>query len=768
MAVFVPSEVITDPDSLSATVKTVAGLTISTITGNSNSGTVNVTTSTDHELTNGDYVTVTGTTNFNGTFGPVTSVGATEFSYSESNANADENTGTVDQARDPADEIMIDTTKSFTPADPALILIEVDASNVMKDAGVTLKALYSFLKDQWKSDATLIKFPFPMSPITDEQFEFTRGWNLDKTVLSGAGDDGAGVSTPYLIRTGGWAVNNARDGFSGTVTDSERWVNVISLGELDSNDQVYYRQVNSLDGTGTDEAPIDFLLEGRVNQAVQFYRNDNPDTDQDTGDANEYNYSGFLEVFVRTWGKTYAQTDLTDIGAEGGVTYQAYRFPLVNASDPKVTKSEAAAAGDDIAIDSLVGNGTTVTVTTESNHELQDDDVITISGATETGFNQVGATITVTGATTFTYANTTNQTENTSPAVASGYLFNNMDISWAASGDNTQQTGFNDTFTTDGVSVPEAYFTVTIDGDAGSTTTLPDAETIYQWVQAQLRKTGDINVNTGNTGARRGDITPLKVQFIGDDLYTLGTKDTPTADDYEGTYITNFQTGDRNRLHFFGYGSEQNASVTPTAIARSSNVVTVTVANSFATGDYITISGVTGAATSFNGTFELTGATGTNFTFAQTGGDESGTVSGTTVAEPAEFTNLTFPFISTVTLNFNSNLVGDSDAIYRVYFKTSVSPAGNDFGTKNAIIVDDDLGADVAGTVGGASSVQFGYAYDSNTQRGNSGPSNADIVVVAIGLNEAQWVRVDDTIARADLSISLVSPFERNYDPGTV
>jgi hypothetical protein len=46
------------------------------------------------------------------------------------------------------------------------------------DGGVSLQALYSFIKERWKSDATLIKYPFPMEAITAEQFEFINGWTL--------------------------------------------------------------------------------------------------------------------------------------------------------------------------------------------------------------------------------------------------------------------------------------------------------------------------------------------------------------------------------------------------------------------------------------------------------------------------------------------------------------------------------------------------------------------------------------------------------------
>ena len=667
----------------------------------------------------------------------------------------DDLTATIDTSgagsRTAADEIHIDTLNK-------LIYVAVDTGNGMTVSGLTLKCLYSFLKERWKNDSTLIKFEFPMTPITDEQFEFTNGWNLDDAVSTGTGGLGGasetGATTTGLIRTGGWAVNAG----PGT-NDTERWFNVITLGALDVNDQAYYRQVDD-----TTSAPTNFILTGPVNQAVQFYVDTNADGSPDTDN------SGFFETFIRTFGKTYAQTNLADIGAADGVTYQAYRFPLVNTADPKITQSKAAASGDDIAIDSLVGDGTTVTVTTEAAHGLATNDVMDITGATETGFNSTNNIITVTSATEFTYANATNATENASPASASGFQTNNMSISWAATSDNTQQTGFNDTFDSTGVSVPEAYFTVTIDADVGSTQNPnPTAEKIYQYVQAQLVKTGDINLNTSNTGVRRGDITPLKLRFVGDDLFTLGQDDVPGVEDFEGVYIGNFATADQNRLHFWGYGSEANASATISVIARATatSVVTVTTsaAHGFTSGDYITIAGTSATTNTFNGSFEITVTSTTEFTYAQTGADESGTVDASSLASPARFDNLTFPFVSSLTLNFNSNLVSDTDAIYRVFFTNDDAGdnTGRDFGTSTAIIVQDQTDTDIAGNATQAS-LTFSYAYDANVQRGNaSAAKDAPITIVAIGLGTAQWVSAVSTIQRADLTVSLVAPLERNY-----
>lgn len=683
-----------------------------------------------------------------------------EFIAADVITDPDDLAATVDTtgagSRAAASEIHIDTAN-------LLIYVAVDVgNNGMTVSGVTLKCLYSFLKEQWKNNATLIKFPFPMTPITDEQFEFTNGWNLDQVDDTGAkggaalADTGSrGAYTVDLIRTGGWAVNAG----PGT-NDTERWFSFISLGSLDSNDQIYYRQVND-----TTSAPIDIVLTGAANQAIEFYSD--PNADGSTADG--FNYSLFFEAFLRTWAKTYDTANLTDIGAESGTTYQAYRFPLVNSTDVKVTDSEAAASGDDIAIDTLAGNGTTVTVTTEAAHGLETNDLITISGATETGFNTGvgGATITVTSSTQFTYLNATNTTENTSSAVAAGTYYNNMTISWAASGDVTSQTGFNNNPPT---SVPTAFFTVEIDADSGSLhTTNPTAEIIYQWMQAQLRKTTDINDNTGVTGIRRGDITPLKLNFVGDDLFTLGQPDVPGVEDYEGVYINNFATADQNRLHFWGYGSEVNAAAVISSISRSTNVVTVVTSGThgLTSNDYVTISGTGTTTDSFNGTFQVTVTNTTTFTYAQTGADESGTVDGSSIVAPAQFVNLTFPFVAILTLNFSQTLVDDTDAIFRVFFTNDDAGdnSGADYGTASAIIVDDAGGVDMAGSIV-ALSLQKSYAYDENVQRGAaSAGEDAPITAVAIGLNTAQYISAEATIQRSiSNSITLIAPLERNYD----
>ena len=121
-------------------------------------------------------------------------------------------------------------------------------------------------------------------------------------------------------------------------------------------------------------------------------------------------------------------------------------------------------------------------------------------------------------------------------------------------------------------------------------------------------------------------------------------------------------------------------------------------------------------------------------------------------------TERTFPFLATGTISFNANLVNDSDSIYRMFFTSG-------FNTGSAILVDDNSGTDISGSVGGASSVAFDFDYDGNTQGGRTAGTDADVTVVAIGLGTAQYVSATATLTRATgQNISLVAPLERNYD----
>ncbi len=520
---------------------------------------------------------------------------------------------------------------------PGTLLIQLLEAGNLNEDGVTLKAIYSFLKEEWRADPSLIRYDFPMTPITDEQMQIgvssrNNGWNW------------ADTTTRQLIRTGGWQeVNNV-----GTVT--AEYVGVISLGTLNTGTQVYYQQVDA--GSTTN-----FVLEGVVNQAIQVYNS--------TGPVDTRSY---LKLFAREQGDTYASSQLSDIGVTT-MTYQVYRFPLATGDDIKITTL-------DVGIDS------------DSN------------------------------------------------GVADVAPYDGMSIT------------FYDTPQSRTIGTSNYNFGVIIDGNSGT------AEEIYEFVQWSLRQTTDIDADSDSLIGR---IAPELLRFVGDTLETLFVTNPDTGGG--GVFIDNFQTADINRLVFrdntntvrtfpftstltvnfsntlqvdssaiyrvfftnddigdnlgndFGTSGatipRTNLDYSTVSRLRDNNFATITAStvHGFVSGDVVEVFGISGD-TDYNGVHVVTSATTTSFTYPNTAANEA--------------------------------LTPDTGAlVYRA----------------------------MGGLVGGNASIQFGYDYDTNDQRGAASAGEiAPITVVAIGLANAQYVLATGTIDRTNANIvTLTAPTERNY-----
>jgi len=185
--------------------------------------------------------------------------------------------------------------------------IALTTAGNLSDDGVTGQALYSFLKEEWKNDANLIPYPFPMVSITPEQFEFVEGWKPSND------------TTRNLMRSCGWREINASD-----VVNRE-YMGIISLGNIDSSDTAYY-------AFSSDTAKTDFDFTGTVNQGIQTF-----------GDSSNGNFdkrSDTLTVYIRSQGKTYNSATSTSIGLTA-LNYIANRFPLAEAADSKITASDS-------------------------------------------------------------------------------------------------------------------------------------------------------------------------------------------------------------------------------------------------------------------------------------------------------------------------------------------------------------------------------------------------------------------------------------------
>jgi len=188
------------------------------------------------------------------------------------------------------------------------------AGNLSSD-GVALQCIYSWTKEEWKSDAALIKHPFPLEPVdgpSGTQFDLIGGWDW--------GND----TTRELIRDGGWAVKDS----SGV--SLEEYMNLTSLGSFDDSgsDQAYYIQAVGAD-------PVAIVLSGEVNQAIKIYGD---------GSHGSIDYRGVFKIFQRESGKLFDEYDLITEQAISALTYKKYALPLSNATDLKVTHTDGEVA----------------------------------------------------------------------------------------------------------------------------------------------------------------------------------------------------------------------------------------------------------------------------------------------------------------------------------------------------------------------------------------------------------------------------------------
>jgi hypothetical protein len=189
------------------------------------------------------------------------------------------------------------------------------AGNLSAD-GVTGQAFYSWLKEEWKSDANLIPYPFPMIGITPEQFEFVDGWKL------------ANDASRKLIRTAGWKEIDI------TGTTNREYCGITTLGDIDATsktvgDKAYYSFSSS-------PSQNFFTYAGPVDEAIQFY-----------GDASNGNFdytSDTLTLFIRIEGKLYGSCFSTESTIQAKVIKLS--GPLAEANDAKITHTDAQIAGE--------------------------------------------------------------------------------------------------------------------------------------------------------------------------------------------------------------------------------------------------------------------------------------------------------------------------------------------------------------------------------------------------------------------------------------
>lgn len=380
-----------------------------------------------------------------------------------------------------------------------------ETGNLSAD-GVTIKALYSFMKEEWRNDPNtknLAAFDFPMNPITDEFFEFVQGWTLF---------DG---TDRRLIRDGGFLYRNT----AGNVT--AHYAGIRTIGTVESNDQVYYNQ-----GAGA----TNFFYLGPVNEVVQIINDPNGNGEYSDG----YNRSSTFQIFLREQGQTYSQSSLAAIGATDLLAPKVFAFALSTGTDLKIAANDATITGSspynqikiryfDQAftrdVDSTTDRnfGIVIDVGTHSGVDgatTASGNTLTTSEGAITGSTFVGGTLVIhEGANAGTY--TISGTPTATQVTITGTFTNTLS---------------NQSFT--------LY---------RATPVTASAEQIYTKVQYELRRNADIDSTDQSV---TGKIADELLRFVGDTLICGSNIPTNPNGGGSGVIIEGFQSSDTNRITF--------------------------------------------------------------------------------------------------------------------------------------------------------------------------------------------------------------------------
>lgn len=377
--------------------------------------------------------------------------------------------------------------------DTSLKQIEVKSTGAISNTGssatngVTLQCLYSFSKEEWRTDSALIKFKFPFVAITAEQFELVDGWDFKD------------AASRQLIRDAGWAVRNT----SGNIT--QMWANITTLGAFDAAaDQAYHQQEAS-------GSAVDFDFSGEVNQAVQIVSD--PNGDGAYGDG--YDRRGYFKIFLREENKLFDSYDLiaeqspTDEAGLTQMTYRKYALPLSNGTDLKYVETDANIGSTtpytDIDIEYLTGN----------NFYTTDQGTYSVDDVVQDG---AGRWYICTGAGT---TDATDYADLSAMAGAGTATFS------AYSGERQIGSSYY-------------AFNIIVDGNVDDTGSNALKQEIYEKVQYSLRQNSDIDAGAGSVIGKTADDL---LEFVGD---TLKTYPGVYIDDFNSTDTNSIEFADVN------------------------------------------------------------------------------------------------------------------------------------------------------------------------------------------------------------------------------
>lgn len=700
------------------------------------------------------------------------------------------------------------TEKSVHFDTPTLTIYLLEQGNLSVD-GVIMLAFHSFAKEEWKSDAFLIAAAaFPMVGISFAagQWQFGVDPSGNNSGWKPAEDNAThSILTRRLFRNAGW------DEIDSSGNTLRKYFNVTTLGTFEdsTNDLAYYR-------FGTDAtdlaAAVDYEFAGPVNEPVKYFEEfGNPPTcdfatsstitrasgsfvtdgyqvggqvtvrGSATGDHNgtfvltgvaaltltvtgtpfttgldtlaqlAVDNSNAFQTFIRVRdadpnGKTFEQSNLAGAG-ETGIISKIIKFPLANDTDVDISETDANIDANS-PYTSIVVRYFDQAFNREVDSATNRDFGIAIDVGTHSGVDGsapgAGSVL------------TTAEGGMTASAFVGGTLRIHEGTDENTEFPITANTTTTITVTGTIASGSNLSFTAQL-----ATPVVATKNEIYEKVHRLLRQDVDIDsTDQVITGRTADDL----LTFVGADLRAGEALPTNPNGGGSGVIIEGFDANDTNNLFFFdNTGTSRNFPfVAAGTLVFNQGLVDDTDGEYWLYFEYTTRTNLTDAAvvTPSGDTYDLE-SPGSNLPalsvndhiFIPAGGFADEASNGLFIVE----------VVNVSTSDYTIRKL-DGTAVGAVESGVTIDVDQNPYPSPDAIIVDNNAGADIAGAIG-ATAIAFDFDYDNNVQGGRTAATNAAVVLVAAGLETGQVaVAKNLTITRATgLSFSITSALERNY-----
>ena len=553
-----------------------------------------------------------------------------------------------------------------------------------KTSGATGQAAYSASKDHWLASATFRKHRSPYDPVFDASYRVKDDWDF------------ADQQTRDLLRDAGFQITKT----------GQEFACIIGLQEAADTDVLNYQNV-----FGFTEAVNAFDKNGNLNELIEVF------------DGGVNDFRDFLKVFNRQQGRIYSEGNLLDDQGLSALTFVAYRMPLGSASDPNVIQGDAFIDGNTpytgMSVNYLIGSG----FTTWANTTVYPAGAVVLDSILQSNGSSNGTWW-------FTPAGGTSSGTGTADDVGV--------TDWESYTGEVQ------------IGLEWFAFNRIIDGNNGT-----DIE-VHEFSQRELRRTTTINddgigvPNQNGFGVVNGDVAIRLTQFAGG-IKTFG-----------GTYILNLDPSSRATAEFFDITVDSGGldlfssplvstgRTFPFSAAGnmvfSQNAVDENNADTYFdmyfdytlrnTAADVSISAAAGNTAVLNSTLIDLSIFGTGDYFVLTGftnpvnnGIMRATAPGTTGSvafeKPRNITDVLIDETAGPTVNV------DDDP----------------FDTDDAVIVNDDTGTPITGTIIQVNE-PFTFAYDTNVQGNRVTAVDAPVTIAASGLNDSKQAIASFTIPR--------------------